>query len=64
MDNQIRNTVIDRIKAKYFSVLLDCTPDTSHEEQLFCIIRYIYIHNGEVQIYESFRFLMIKNTSD
>ncbi|XP_018367031.1 PREDICTED: zinc finger MYM-type protein 1-like [Trachymyrmex cornetzi] len=65
MGNRIRNTLIDRIKAaKYFSVILDCTPDTSHEEQLSCIIRYIYIHNSEIQICESFtRFLVVKDTS-
>ncbi|XP_025263419.1 zinc finger MYM-type protein 1-like [Camponotus floridanus] len=65
MGNKIRNTVIGRIKAvKYFSVLLDCTPDTSHQEQLSCIIRYVHIHNGEVQICESFTgFLVVKDTS-
>lgn len=40
MGNQIRNTVTDRVRgAKYFSILLDCTPDTFHKKQLSCIIR-------------------------
>lgn len=65
MGNQIRNTVTDRVRdAKYFSILLDCTPDTSHEEQLSCIIRYVYAHEDEVQICESFTgFLVVKDNS-
>jgi len=43
MGNQIRNTVINRIKAtKYFSVLLDCTPDTSHGATFLHHTIYLY----------------------
>lgn len=65
MGNQIRNTVTDRVRAaKYFSILLDCTPDTSHEEQLSCIIRYVYAHEDEV-LCESFTgFLVVKDSSE
>ncbi|KAL4098032.1 hypothetical protein QTP88_022704 [Uroleucon formosanum] len=36
------------------SLLFDCTPDVSHNEQMSEIIRYVYIANGKVKIEESF----------
>lgn len=54
--DKTRNEIINRIqKAKYFSILFDCTPDVSRKEQMSEIIRYIYFDsNGKVKIEESF----------
>jgi len=51
MGNQIRNTVINRIKAtKYFSVLLDCTPhfswsnfSASYDIFIYRMVKYKYV---------------------
>ncbi|XP_060846436.1 uncharacterized protein LOC132926113 [Rhopalosiphum padi] len=55
LGQQVKDEILNRInKSKYFSILFDCSPDVSHQEQLTEIIRYVHIDNGEVSIEESF----------
>ncbi|GJR90541.1 zinc finger MYM-type protein 1-like protein [Tanacetum coccineum] len=51
----IKSQIIQNIKqAKYFSVILDCTPDTSHQEQMSLILRYVNEASTCVTVEESF----------
>ncbi|XP_076950551.1 uncharacterized protein LOC143623557 [Bidens hawaiensis] len=45
LTHQIRSEIIEKIKqAKYYSIILDCTPDISHQEQMSIIVRYVDVN--------------------
>lgn len=55
MATAVKNKIVCEIKkAKYYSIILDCTPDKSKTEQISLIIRYVAIEKGNVETKESF----------
>ncbi|XP_047137586.1 zinc finger MYM-type protein 1-like [Hydra vulgaris] len=59
--NAIKDSILTRVKfAKYYSIILDYTPDNSHTEQMTIIIRFVDLesptsHDGDlVKIKEHF----------
>lgn len=68
MGNKIQNQIINRIKlGKYFAIILDCTPDISHQEQMSLTLRYVSdgISPGSIiGIYEQFiKFINVESST-
>lgn len=55
LGDHIRTDIFQRIlKAKYYSIMFDSTPDISHTDHMSQVIRYVHIEDTEVTVEESF----------
>lgn len=65
--SKIRQTILNDIRtSKYFSIILDSTPDISHIEQLTVIIRFVHLNQeqNKVEIRENFlTFCAVNDTT-
>jgi len=65
MASEVKKIIIDKLKlAKYFSIILDCTPDVTHKEQMSLIVRFVNISHCDIKVVEHFiEFLIVEDTT-
>lgn len=63
MGNKVRESIVEKIKqAHYFSLMVDSTPDISHQEQVSLILRYL--DSEDLEVKESFLGFFIISKPD
>jgi tRNA nucleotidyltransferase/poly(A) polymerase len=59
---KVKKSIIEKIReAKYFSIILYCTPNASHQEQMSLILRRVNILENQIKVEEHFIELIAVN---
>ena len=63
--NKIKTKIIKKVvESKYFSIILNCTPDISHQEQMSIVLRCVDFSSTPIQVVEYFlEFLVVDDTT-
>lgn len=65
LGQKIRHEIISLLKvSKYYSIILDSTPDLSHQDQLTVIVRFVLLNNESKQVEIREHFLGFISISD
>jgi hypothetical protein len=60
MKSGVKKIIIDKLKlAKYFSIILDCSPYSSHKEHMSLIVGYVNVSHCDIKVVEHFIVILI-----
>ena len=65
LGKKVLDTILELIQVdRYYSIILDCTPDVNHEEQMTMIICHVHATDDGIIIYEHFvGFLQVNKST-
>jgi hypothetical protein len=62
---KVKENIIEKVReAKYFSIILDCIPDASHQEQISLILKCVNNSENPIKVEEHFlEFITVDDTT-
>jgi hypothetical protein len=62
---EVKKNIIEKVReAKYFSIILDCIPDASHQEQISLILKCVNNSENPIKVEEHFvEFITVDDTT-